>query len=619
MAIENPIYGIVIPIVLICVAKYIFRILKSSQGTIFPVLNYAKIIRNPYIYEAEKRNVILKQNFNSNKVPEDLDAIVVGSGIGGLCTAAILAKAGKKVLVLEQHDQAGGCCHTYIERGYEFDVGIHYVGDVNRLSLSKYLLDQISDAQIEWEDLDDSYDVVSIAYGKGNRRYPVVRNKWQEVLKEQFPGEHEAIDNFFKLIVRELKESTYTSIFLKALPLWVSKILISSGLIHWKSKLFSGKFKKSTLELVRELTSNKDLQTCFTYCWGDYGTQPSESHLLMQSLVLRHYLKGASYPVNGASEFAFNIIPVIERAGGKVLVRANVDQIMYNGSKVLGVKVKTKTGLHSILAPIIISDAGLYNTFQKLLPLEAIKKSYFNDMTSELKPAIAGMSVFVGLNASGDELKLKKQNMWAFTENYIDGKFNNYINMTVDEMMNAKTPMLFVSFPSVKDPNWAKHPGRKDKTTCTIITLASWDWYRKFEKQQQGNRGDDYDEIKKAVGDIMLNQAIELFPQIKHHIDYVEVGSPVTNAHYLAAPHGEMYGLDHDLQRFDAWTMAQLRPQTDISGLYLTGQDIFFCGFIPSLYSGALTASSILGHNLMMELISSHKEAKKLQKKSKMD
>lgn len=66
--------------------------------------------------------------FSANKVPENLDVIVIGSGIGGLTAAATLAKAGKKVLVLEQHDQAGGCCHTYIEKGFEFDVGEFTVG-----------------------------------------------------------------------------------------------------------------------------------------------------------------------------------------------------------------------------------------------------------------------------------------------------------------------------------------------------------------------------------------------------------------------------------------------------------------------------------------------------------
>jgi len=81
--------------------------------------------RKQYITDQRKRDEILKQSFSMQKVPTvGLDAIIIGSGIGGLSTAAIMAKSGKKVLVLEQHDQAGGCCHTFIDKGYEFDVGI---------------------------------------------------------------------------------------------------------------------------------------------------------------------------------------------------------------------------------------------------------------------------------------------------------------------------------------------------------------------------------------------------------------------------------------------------------------------------------------------------------------
>ncbi len=93
--------------------------------------------------DQRKRDQVLKQGFNQSKVPDNLDAIVIGSGIGGLSSAAVLAKAGQKVLVLEQHDQAGGCCHTFIDKGYEFDVGLHYVGKMVDGQMDKTLFDQV--------------------------------------------------------------------------------------------------------------------------------------------------------------------------------------------------------------------------------------------------------------------------------------------------------------------------------------------------------------------------------------------------------------------------------------------------------------------------------------------
>lgn len=64
--------------------------------------------------------------FKPQKVPENIDTIVIGSGISGLTTAVLLGRAGSKVLVLEQHDQAGGCCHTFVDKGYEFDTGKNF-------------------------------------------------------------------------------------------------------------------------------------------------------------------------------------------------------------------------------------------------------------------------------------------------------------------------------------------------------------------------------------------------------------------------------------------------------------------------------------------------------------
>ena len=317
--------------------------------------------RKPYIHDQKKRDAVLKQGFSLDKVPEGLDAIIIGSGIGGMTTGAILSKTGRRVLVLEQHDQAGGCCHSFLDKGYEWDVGIHYIGEMGAQTINKTLLDQISDGQIEWASLDDEFDVIQIGYDdETSRSYPVKTGMepWKAQLKKQFPEEHEAIDQYFHLLKTTSKSSTIHGA-LKLLPLWLVRIALATGVLRFFTNLFRPEYTRPLLDVVTDLTSNKDLQTMFMYCWGDFGCPPSKTTFVMQATLNRHFMRGgAHYPVGGSSEVAFNIIPVIERAGGRVLVRANVTSILSKKGKVCGVRVKKGTEEHEIFAPMVISSAG---------------------------------------------------------------------------------------------------------------------------------------------------------------------------------------------------------------------------------------------------------------------
>ena len=467
--------------------------------------------------------------------------------------------------------------------------------------------------------MDDAYDVVSIGYGDQNRRYDVVSDHqaWKESLLSRFPDEHDAIHKYFALLKANAGVTNIMAL-LKTLPLWLCKFLIALGVPQRYTTFFDGLKAKSTLEVVSELTSNKDLQTIMFYCWGDYGVQPSKSNIQMQSILVNHYKHGAYYPVGGASEIAFNIIPVIERAGGKVLVRANVKEILHNGSKVMGVLVEKGSETYRLEAPLIVSNAGLYNTFQKLLSPSIARHSYLHGTCQDLKPGLAAISVFVGFNASNEELGLKPQNVWCFNSNESDKVFDDYLALTKDEALDTDAPLMFVSFPSAKDPNWSKVPERKLKSTMTVITMANWEWYKKWDGNTTlKKRGDEYEELKKSVADRMIQRCCQLFPKISDHIDYVEIGSPLSNKFYLAQPNGEIYGLDHGRERFDAKTCSQLRASTDIPGLYLTGQDILSAGFGAAIFTGVFTASAILERNVLLDLFALRKKLKKVESLSK--
>ena len=129
--------GILISSTFLCVQVYRWYSQAKSKN---PFENDDRKKRKPYVIDQRKRDTVLKQGFSMQKVPDGLDAVIIGSGIGALCTGAILSKAGKRVLILEQHDQAGGCCHTYLDKGYEFDVGIHYIGDMGYPTLTKVII-----------------------------------------------------------------------------------------------------------------------------------------------------------------------------------------------------------------------------------------------------------------------------------------------------------------------------------------------------------------------------------------------------------------------------------------------------------------------------------------------
>ncbi|MDX1453035.1 MAG: NAD(P)-binding protein, partial [Oleiphilaceae bacterium] len=97
--------------------------------------------------------------YRKKKAADHYDVIVIGSGIGGLCNAALLSKLGKKVCVLEQHYTAGGYTHAYEREGYEWDVGVHYIGEVHKpWSMIRRVFDVISDGKLEWAPMDPLYD-----------------------------------------------------------------------------------------------------------------------------------------------------------------------------------------------------------------------------------------------------------------------------------------------------------------------------------------------------------------------------------------------------------------------------------------------------------------------------
>jgi all-trans-retinol 13,14-reductase len=213
--------------------------------------------------------------YSPDRVEDEYDTIVIGSGIGGLTTASLLAQAqGQKVLVLEQHHKCGGCCHSFSAKGFKFGTGIHYVGEVDDEDLPvKKLVDAVAREgdPIQWDPLPTNYDTVLIGSGPNMRRY-AVGMEWQSSLRDWFPDEREAIDKFFEMCRDAVKRGERAMAF-KVLPRSLVHLLSVTGLHRFFDKGFHKYAQKTVSQVLDELTDNQELRAALSYLWLDYGTR----------------------------------------------------------------------------------------------------------------------------------------------------------------------------------------------------------------------------------------------------------------------------------------------------------------------------------------------------------
>ncbi len=519
-------------------------------------------------------------SYKQHKITGSYDVIVIGSGIGGLGAAALLAKhAGKRVLVLERHYTAGGFTHTFHRSGYEWDVGVHYIGQVLDLDSSlRQLFDDVTNAKLAWADMGDVYDRVVI----GDDTYDFVKGKdnFRQRLKEYFPSEQRAIDRYLAELDATVRRAQlyFTE---KCLPVFASRLV--GGLMRWP---LLRKAQRTTLETLCALTDNRRLMGVLTGQYGDYGLPPSKSSFFIHALVTSHYLEGGAYPVGGASRLATTILPVIENAGGAVYTNAEVTQILVETDRAVGVRLADGNELR---APIVVSDAGASITFRQLLP-EAPRSSYgFDRMLERQSDSPAHLSLYIGLKQTAAELGLGKANLWIYPDHDHDRNLAQF-----NAHPNAPLPGVYISFPSAKDPDFERrYPGR---ATVEVISIAPYAWFEKWEGTAWKKRGNDYEELKDQLSERLLEHLYAHCPQIEGRIDHLELSTPLSTHHFAGHPRGAIYGLAATPARFqERW----LRPQTAIRNLYLTGTDICTLGVAGALSGGMLTAAAIMGRNVL--------------------
>ncbi len=512
------------------------------------------------------------------------DAIVIGSGIGGLGAAALLAKYGRRrVLVLERHYTPGGYTHVFHRPGYEWDVGVHYRGDLAPGAGARRVFDAVTDGTLEWASLGDVYDRIVL----GDRTYELrtgVANLRRH-LHASFPREVAAIDRYFALVEQAVAASR-NYFMAKALPAGVAAIL---GPVLRRP--FLRLAARTTRSVLEELTADQQLIAVLTGQWGDFGLPPAQSSFGVHAMVANHYFNGAYYPVGGAGRIAAAIAPLIAAAGGAIFVNAEVAEIVVERGRATGVRMADDAVLE---APIIISDAGALSTFGRLLPAAVAERYRLLPNPQTCRPSIAHVCLYIGLKHTAEELGLPKANLWIYPDEQHERTFARMLAEP------GSPQAAYISFPSAKDPDFTRrHPGR---ATIDVIALCPYESVARWTETRWKKRPEAYRAFKEHLTERLLALVYRQVPQIQGKVDTYELSTPLTTRHFANYAFGELYGLDHTPARFRE---RLLRPRTPLPGLFLTGQDIATCGVVGALMGAVLSASTVLRRDLLRRIMQS--------------
>ncbi|MCB1190501.1 MAG: NAD(P)/FAD-dependent oxidoreductase [Leptospiraceae bacterium] len=505
------------------------------------------------------------------------DAIVIGSGIGGLTVASILSKIKNyKVLVLERHFKAGGFTHEFSrQQKFHWDVGLHYVGEMEKGNMMRGIFNFITDNQVKWNKMLDPFekfvypDFIFDVYSDAK--------KYENDLIQKFPNEALSIQKYFK--------------DLSKVSSWARKKGVIDKLPNWIQMVYSfftseteGIANSTTLDYLNNTFQDAKLKAVLVSLWGDYGLPPAMSAFMLHASIAYHYLKGGYYPEGGAGKIAESILPIIQKYGGDILINCKVEEIIIENGKAVGVRAEEKRGgkveEKRFYADHVFSNTGAATTYCDLLQRQPGIETIKSEIDKEKERGYTTVTLYIGLKDSPEALGFKGENYWIYT-----GYDHDEMEKRKDELLEGKPVCCFLSFPSLKTSGAKAH-------TAEIIAPIGYKPFEEWSKQPWKKRDYKYYDLKEKMATALIGLIEERFPGFQDLIEYYELSTPLSVENFTGHYKGNIYGVLHTL---DKEKYKWIGSRTPIPNLYLCGTDVSSHGIIGAMMGGVISAAELVG------------------------
>jgi all-trans-retinol 13,14-reductase len=475
------------------------------------------------------------------------DAVIIGSGLGGLSCAAAFARQGFKPLVLEQHDKPGGYATSFLRPGgFEFEVSLHSTGVGERNGLPNLIPGFPEIEDVEFAPLPNLYRAIFPEHDirVPNRDLSAYVSQLTKLFPEEGPG--------IQGLIEEMKGVTND---ISRLSQKKGNVEMSQFPIDFP---YLTRLSGSTWgQIVDEKIKDAKLKGIVSALWVYYGLPPSKLAGIYYAMPTYRYLAEGGYYPRGRSQTISNaLVKFIEGRGGNVALGTRVEKILTRDETAYG--VRTADG-REYEGKVVISNANGYDTFHTLLDRDEHLKDYLARLDG-FSVSLSSFQVFLGLKKDlVRESGVKDAEIFYYSTYDMEAAYEGA--RTADLSHRGFGAMLYDNVYAGFSP--------KGKNTLSLLTLQGFDHWKPYEQDYWRGEKTAYHAEKNRIADILIAQAEQtILPGLSKAIEVREVGTPLTNVRYTRNYRGAIYGWD---QTLDNSNPRRLPHKTPIKNLYLSG------------------------------------------------